>query len=250
MMIRAILVDDEKFGREALQGALKHYCPEVEILASCSSAKEGLTAISVHQPDLVFLDIQMPHMTGFDMLQEIGQPDFDTIFVTAHDSFALKAIKYSAFDYLLKPLDIEELVNSMRKYQQERKSVYRETQYQQLIEHLQKKLERPEKLAIPTSDGMEFIQVEDIIFCQASGNYTVLQLTRTGTIVTAKTLKELQGLLEANGFCRVHHAYLINLKHIQKYIKGEGGQVLLTDKHEVDISRRRKDEFLRRISKL
>ncbi|MEM7372434.1 MAG: response regulator [Bacteroidota bacterium] len=247
-MIQTIIIDDEADARESLSMALKTYCSEIHVLAECSSAIEGLQRIQEHKPELVFLDIQMPHMTGFEMLQQLETIDFSTIFVTAYDTYAIKAIKFSAFDYLLKPLDIDDLQESVQRLVEEKKEEA-DPRYKHLFNNLNPKSPQPfERLAISTSEGMEFIQVEDIIYCQASGNYTVVHLPNKQHLLVSKTLKDFELLLEDKGFCRVHHASLINLKHIQKYIKGEGGYVLLNDGHSVDISRRRKEEFLKRIA--
>lgn len=247
-MIKSIIIDDEADARESLQMALNTYCPEVHIVATCASASEGLQAIERFQPDLIFLDIQMPHMSGFDLLKQLDTIDFATIFITAYDSFAIKAIKFSAFDYLLKPLDIEDLQESIQRFVEETKEKV-DVRYEQLFHNLHPSTAQSfERLAISTSEGMEFIQVEDMIYCQASGNYTVVHLISKKQLLVSKTLKEFELLLGDKGFCRVHHASLIHLKHVQKYIKGEGGYVLLSEGHSVDISRRRKEEFLKRIA--
>lgn len=246
-MIRTILIDDEVDGREALLHALQTYCQELEILQVCASATEGLEAIQQLEPHLVFMDIQMPHMSGFEVLQRLGQIDFKVIFVTAHDQYAIKAIKFSALDYLLKPIDVDDLLHAVKRYQQQAELTAKD-QFHHLFSNLSLTSTQFEKLAVPSMDGVEFVPVQDIIFCQADGNYTKIHLHGGKELLASRTLKEFELLLSEVGFCRVHHGSLINLKHIRKYIKGEGGYLILSEGHEVPVARRRKEGLLRRLS--
>ncbi len=246
-MIRTLLIDDEEDGREVLKMALEKYCPGIELLAVCSSGAEGLAAIAQHQPELVFLDIQMPEMSGFELLEQVQEINFEVIFVTAHDHYAIKAIKFSALDYLLKPIDVDELQQTIKRFQLQKRH---HSQYQSVLTNMKNIHGKMEKLAIPNLEGMEFIQTSDIIYCEADGNYTCIYLQEEQKLMVSKKLKDFEQVLSESGFCRVHHASLINLHHVQKYIKGDGGYVVLSEGHHVDISRRKKDDFLRLISHL
>lgn len=246
-MIKTIIIDDEADGRDSLVHAIQTYCQDLEIIRVCSSAPEGLEAIQQDDPDLVFLDIQMPHMSGFEVLQRAGNTDFKIIFVTAHNQYAIKAIKFSALDYLLKPVDIDDLLQAVKRYQQQADKTMKD-QFHHLFSNLSLTSSHFEKLAIPSIDGIEFIPVQDIIFCQADGNYTKIHLSNRNSLLASRTLKDFEMLLSDVGFCRVHHASLINLKHISKYIKGEGGYLMLSGGHEVPVSRRRKGALLKRLS--
>ena len=247
-MIQAIIVDDEIDGREALRLAIQRHCPALQVVAVCSSAPEAKRAILKLKPKLVFLDIQMPHMSGFDLLEQMEQIDFATIFVTAFDSFAIKAIKFSAFDYLLKPLDTDDLQTAVERFVSEQEAQPVLPQYDHLLHNLKAGPVTFERLAIPTPEGLEFVPLDKIIYCQANGNYSIIHMRDRQQYLVSRSLKECESLLEEQGFCRVHHASLINLTHVQKYIKGEGGYVILSEGHHVDISRRRKEEFLKRIA--
>lgn len=247
-MIQTIIIDDEADARKALSRLLEKYCPEVEVIAQCTSGQEGLVAIQQHQPELVFLDVQMPHMTGFELLETLGNPPFSVIFTTAYDTYAIKAIKFSALDYLLKPIDIDDLRAAIRRFTDQQQKDLLTQQYQTLLSHTQQQNNPLQRLAIPTLDGMVFVAVADMIHCQADGSYTQIYLAGQEQMLVSKTLKEFEQLLSGSGFCRVHHASLINLKHIQKYVKGEGGYVILSEGYQVNVSRRRKEEFLRQLT--
>jgi two-component system, LytTR family, response regulator len=249
-MIKTIIIDDEADGRETLLLLIREYCPEIEISALCSTADEGNGMIHKHQPDLVFLDIQMPHKSGFNLLEELGGFDFEVIFVTAHDRYAIKAIKFSALDYLLKPVDVDELQKAVRKAKERIGQKGLRNNYESLLKNMKHPAGRLEKLAIPAFDGIIFEKVDDIIYCKADGNYTNLIFTGKRNLLVSKNLKDFDGLLSECGFFRVHHASLINMKHIKKYVKGEGGYVILEEGHHVDVSRRKKEQFLGLLNKV
>lgn len=249
-MIRTIIIDDEADARDALKLAISKYCPEVNLIGVYATPEEGIEAIKKLKPALIFLDVQMPHLSGFDVLQQLSPIDFDVIFVSAYDRYAIKAIKFSALDYLMKPVDIEELVHAIQKVKERLPATNNDFQYQSVINNIQMKSGKIERLAVPTSTGIDFFNVDDIIYCRADGSYTTLFLADNKNCLVSKNLKDFENLLSDSGFCRVHHSSLINLKHVQKYIKGEGGYVLLSDGHHVDISRRKKDEFLALLAKL
>ena len=243
-MITAIIIDDETKGRLALRQKLQSYCPDVTILAEAADGIEALSAIEKHHPQLIFLDIEMPKMNGFEMLNAIKEKNFHIIFTTAYDQYAIKAIKYAAFDYLLKPVDIEELITAVARI-----AGSETDQTKKQIELLQQNMQHPKKhlnkLAIPTLDGLLFFDINDIIHLEAQSNYTNIFFTNKPKILASKTLKEFEDLLPTDIFFRVHHSYLINLNYIKKYIRGDGGQIELQNGVLVDVSRRKKEEFLK-----
>lgn len=243
-MITAIIIDDEADGRDALQIALEKYCPEVAIAGIYATPEEGIAGIRQLKPSIVFLDVQMPQMSGFDVLQQLSPIIFEVIFVSAHDRYAIKAIKFSALDYLLKPVDVDDLIHAVKKVKERLHKENNSYQYQSVLNNIQFKSGKIEKLAIPSLTGIDFFDTNDIIYCRADGSYTTLFLKDKQSCLVSKNLKDFENLLAESGFCRVHHSFLINLRHVQKYVKGDGGYVLLTEGHHADISRRKKDEFL------
>ena len=249
-MIRTIIIDDEEDGRNGLNIALKKYCPEIDVQHICESPEKGIEVIKKNKPDLVFLDIQMPNMSGFDLLQQLAPVNFEVIFVTAHDHYAIKAIKFSALDYLLKPIDIDDLIHAVKRVKERVSIEPTAFRYQSILNNIQYKSREIEKLAVPTLEGIDFFETQDIIFCKADGNYTVLYLKGKANKIVCRNLKDFESLLTEPAFCRVHHAALINMKHIQKYVKGEGGHVILTEGHQVEISRRKKESFLQLLNKV
>jgi two-component system LytT family response regulator len=249
-MIRSIIIDDESLGRQSIKTALEKNCPEVVIVALCENAKQGIDAIKDLKPDLIFLDIQMPGMSGFDLLQHLAPVTFEVIFVTSYDQYAVKAFKFSALDYLLKPLDTDELIQAVNKVKHKADAINITHRFESLMNNIHFKTGKIEKVAIPTHDGIDFFNTDDIIYCQAEGSYTTLFMLGNRKEIVARTLKDFENLLGSSGFCRVHNSSLINLKHVQKYIKGEGGYVILAEGHHADISRRKKDEFLNILHKI
>ncbi|QHT70580.1 response regulator transcription factor [Rhodocytophaga rosea] len=249
-MIHTLIIDDEADGRNALRIAIEKYFPEVSIKGIYETPEQGLEAIRTTTPDLVFLDVQMPHMSGFDLLKHVSPFNFEVIFVTAHDQYAIKAIRFSALDYLLKPVDIDDLRVALEKVKERLHHKNAQHQYQSVLHNIQHKAGKIERLAVPTQEGIEFFNTADIIFCEAEGSYTQLILTQKRKQLVSRNLKDFESLLADSGFCRVHHTYLINLRHVHKYIRGEGGYVIMTDNHHVDISRRKKEEFLQLLDKL
>jgi two-component system LytT family response regulator len=242
-MITAILIDDEVTGLQSLQLAIEKYCPNVEIAGVYNSPEKGLAGIKEINPDLVFLDVQMPGMSGFDVLQQASPVTFDVIFVSAHNQYAIKAIHFSALDYLLKPVDVDELIHAVNKIK-DRPTQNSSYQYQSVINNIQLKAGKIGKLAVPSLAGIDFFNIQDIIYCKADSSYTTIVLKDSAEVIVCKNLKDFENMLVDAGFCRVHHSYLVNLSHVQKYVKGDGGYIVLTGNHHVAISRRKKDEFL------
>lgn len=243
-MIRCVLIDDESNSLEMMEWLLKTYCPQVKIEAMCNAASKGIEAINKHKPDLVFLDIEMPHMNGFDMLEQFDKLSFDVVFCTAYDQFAIRAFKYSALNYLLKPIDPEDLKETIRRIE-EKKTTPSKEQIELLFQNI-KQTVRPtaQRIALTTGDGMIFVPTQDILYCQAESNYTSVVLAGGKKIVVSKVLKDIDEALSGPDFFRVHNSYLINLNQISKFVRGDGGYVIMTDGATVSISRSRRQEFM------
>ena len=244
-MIRAIIIDDELRSRNVIRNILSSYCEDVEILAQAASVKEGVDCIRKYIPDAVFLDIEMPDGTGFDLLQQISDIRFHIIFITAFDQYAIKAIKFSALDYLLKPVEPHQLIDAVNKIN---KTPVNFDTISHQISTLLKNRNGIERIALPTLDGFKFISARDIIRCRSDNNYTNFFLNNGEKIIVTRTLKEYEDILSDLEFVRVHQSHLINIRYIDRYIKGDGGIIVMVDGSEVEVSRRRKDEFLRKLS--
>lgn len=242
-MIPTLIIDDEADGRDALRMALTRYCPEVILLGDYGVPEEGLAAIRELKPKLVFLDVQMPGMSGFDLLQRAQPVSFEVIFVSAYDRYAIKAIRFSALDYLLKPVDVDELIRAIQRVNA-RKQVPTAHHLQSAGYNLPGRSGKIERVAVPSAAGIDVFETDEIIFCRAEGSYTQIYLRSGLTQLVSRNLKDFEELLSESGFCRVHHSFLINLRHVQRYLKGEGGQAIMTGGHHVDIARRKKESFL------
>lgn len=247
-MIRSIIVDDEEKSREALRNILTRHCPSVQVMELCDSVDSAAEAIARVQPQLVFLDVEMPFRNGFALLEKIPNPGFKVIFTTAYDQYAIQAIKFSALDYLLKPIDVDDLKNAVRRLE----SAQHKTEEQNLsLELLRSALNlknKSAKIAVPTFDGLQMILVEDIVKCTADESYTHLTLLNGQKVMVSRILKEFEDLLADYNFLRVHNSSLINLVHVKKYVKGEGGYVIMVNDDSVEVSRRRKPELLQQLS--
>jgi two-component system, LytTR family, response regulator len=244
-MIKAILVDDELHGLETLSILLNDYCPEVKVMEKCPSAKKALEAIDKLKPDLVFLDIEMPVMNGFELLEQFEQIPFSVVFTTSYDQYAIKAIRFSALDYLLKPVDPKELIAAVHKVNKQKNPPTNE-QLQMLMNQLHHKESRFTKIAVPTSEGFELIPADEIIRCEADDNYTHLFLKNKTKVIACRTLKEMEEQFsEFTHFLRVHHSYIVNLNEVVKYVRGDGGYLIMTDGTSVNVSRSRKEALLK-----
>ena len=244
----AIIVDDEKHCRDVLALLLQKHCPTVNLLASCGDGQSGLDAIEMHHPDIVFLDIEMPGMSGFDMLEATRFTNFEVIFTTAYNEYAIKAIRHNALDYILKPIDKDELIQAVSRMQTVQ-PVKETTRVENFVEYLTRQ-KMGDRIALPTSDGLQILQSEEIWYCESEGGYTRFYLTNGKISLISKTLKEVQDVLEAKGFCRVHHSYLINLRYVQKYVRGDGGEVIMANGKNIPVSRNKKQEFLNFLEKI
>jgi len=245
-MITATIVDDEPYSCEALVTLLERHCPDVKVLDICYSAASALKSLNEQKPQILFLDIEMPHMNGFELLKKLPAIDFELVFTTSYDQYAIKAIRFSALDYLLKPIDWEELKKAVQKAIDSMKHPL-----PQQIEILLQKLNHPtiavNKIAIPTMEGLQMVLVESIINCESDRNYTVLFLKNKQKLIASRSLKEIEEMLEDYSFARVHHSHLVNLNEVEKYIKGEGGYLLMSDGRAVDVSRSRKEILLKKL---
>jgi two-component system, LytTR family, response regulator len=245
-MLKAIIVDDELKSRESLRILIEDFCEGIQIQQLCQNVAEVVAAIDEIEPDVVFLDIQLQRETGFDLLTQLKNYNFAVIFTTAYSEFAIKAFKFSAIDYLLKPIDIEELRGAIKKVGR-RNSNDIEEKINQLFQNLQSKNTDNYKLALPTSDGLVFVRVSDILYCVASSNYTEINMVDSKKHLVSRTLKEYEDILVEQNFFRIHNSYLINLNRIKKYVRGEGGYVVMNNDVSLDVSKRKKDGFLSRI---
>lgn len=241
-MIKAILIDDERNSIEMLEWLLTTYCPEVSIQSMCQSAEEGIKAIKEIRPDVIFLDIEMPKMNGFDMLETFKEIDFAIVFTTAYDKFAVRAFRYSALNYLLKPVDPEDLKATVARLN-EKKSAPSKEQMELLFQNLINNNMQVERIALSTNDGLIFVQTKNITYCKADSNYTHVVMADGQKILVAKTLKEIDETLSGKDFFRVHNSFLVNINHITKFVRGDGGYILMPDKTEIVISRSKRDEF-------
>ena len=239
-MITALIVDDEKKNHECLTKLLEEYCPEVKLLGQVSSVDEALDFISKNRPQLVFLDVEMPNGTGFDLLRKVPAIDFKIIFVTAHAHYAIKAIRFSAVDYILKPIDTDDLIKAVEKVSTELDSSG-PTQYDTLLENLS--ATTTYKIAIPVKDGYAFLLPDEIIRLHADGAYTHIH-TAGEKFTGTKNIKEYEDLLSEYGFFRSHNSHLINLKHVKRFSRLDGYFVHMSDNSVAEISRRKKDEFI------
>ncbi|HLX92249.1 MAG TPA: LytTR family DNA-binding domain-containing protein [Puia sp.] len=245
-MLTAIIVDDEIHCCRTLETLLKKECPAVNVLASCNSAEEGLRSIHASNPDLVFLDVEMPRMNGFQMLGQLQTIDFHLIFVTSYDAYALKAIRFSAIDYLLKPVERDELKLAVEKVILRMQAPSR-AQLDIILEKLKQPVSPANKIALPTMEGLQMVAVESIIHCEAEDNYTTLYLKNKKKVVVSSTLKVIEELLEDHCFIRIHRSFLVNINEIEKYVKTDGGFVVMSDGVQVYVSRNKKEELIRRL---
>lgn len=239
-----MIIDDEPDCCDVLVTLLERYCPTVTVVAACTSSEDAFNRLKMNDDvQLVFLDIQMPHMNGFELLEKLQPFRFSVIFTTSYDQYAIKAIRYSALDYLLKPVDKSELQAAVKRAA--------DTLHQpisQQLEILMQRLNQPRlvnRIALPTMEGLQVIPTDSIISCTSSSNYTILSLKENQKLVVSRTLKEIEEMLAEHAFLRVHHSYLVNLNEIRKYNRGEGGNLIMSDGSSVDVSRSRKEQLLK-----
>lgn len=251
-MIKAVLVDDEKIALAGLATRLQTLCPQVTVLAQFDDPRQAVEEVPLLTPELVFLDIEMPHMNGFTLLKQLAPVQFDVIFTTAYSQYAIDALRISALDFLLKPIDPKELVTAVSKHEEKRRqhtiNAHSLEAQLQLFFAAQQQPGKLSTIALPVLDGLEFIEVDSIVKVQGENVYSVFWTNTGRKIVVSRTLKETEQILSRWNFLRVHKSVIINLGYIKRYIKGAGGTVILTDGTEVEVSRRAKNEFLKRIN--
>ena len=255
--MKVIITDDEILVAQNLEMLLKRYCPDIIVEGIAHSAKDAEALIRDKRPDIVFLDVEMPNGNGFDLLKRFDQINFGVIFVTAFDHYAIKAIKYSAIDYLLKPVDIQDLVIAVNKAKAEigknvtavqgdeqikNKSVNQGLNL--LLNNLAQPSARLQKLTLPTMDGMIFVNIDEILYCKSDGNYTSFYLANGQTPMATRQIGTYEDLLPEPLFCRIHRQYIVNVNKVSKYIKGRGGYVVMSDGKVIDVSVRKKEDFL------
>lgn len=243
-MIKAIIIEDESKSRALLQSLVEKHCEGVEIVGAAENVKSGIALIKEKKPDLLFLDVAMPDGTGFDVLEAVKEQNFEIIFTTAFDEYAMKAIKYSALDYLLKPIDLDELQEAVKKLKERGEMERDKKSVEFLLENVKEKKSTYSKITLPTGNAYEIVNVKDIVRCEADGNYTKFFLTDKRRLLISNSMKHYEELLPENDFIRVHHSHLININHVLRYVKTDGGFVVMSDESEVEISRRKKDAFL------
>ncbi len=246
-MLRAIIIDDEAHMRQSLEKLVKDYCPNIKLVAKADGVETGFDAIKRHHPDLVLLDIQLKDGTGFDLLKKLEPIDFKVIFITAYDEYAIKAIKFSALDYLLKPVGAEDLKEAIDKAE---KLVIKKLNTQLGVLEDDMRSGGNKKIILKTFENIYLVKVSDIIYCKAEDNYTEFHLLDAVKILVSQTLKEYEEILSDFGFFRVHQSYLINLVHIKRFEKAEGGSVILTDDHKVPVASRKKDQVLELLNRI
>ncbi len=250
-MVKVLIVDDEQHCIDRLSKLLyPSHSNLLEISGTALTVEEGVEKITSLNPDLIFLDVQIDDKTGFDLLRTLPEINFAIIFTTAYEKFAIQAIKFSAIDYLLKPIDDADLNAAIVKFMKERSQKLTAQKIDILLENTKNKKDLPKKIIVPTVNGFEFLEIADIARCKSDINYTTIYLKDKHKLVVAKTLKEFEELLSGHPFFRVHNSHLINLNFIKSYNKGKGGSVILTDGTEIEVSFRRKDDFLKRLSEL
>lgn len=247
-MLKTIIIDDEQNVREVLSKLLADYCPDVKVEAFATNNEEGTKLIKELQPDLVFLDVEFPEKSGFELIDELKHEEFDVIFISGHEEYALKAFKTEAVDYLLKPFNVEELEVAVNKVLEKRR---KESSVRYADVFLQKwNGSQDRQVALTSSDGLLFVKVKDIIYCKGDGAYTYFYMKDSDRITVSKNLKEFEELLRDMGFYRVHKSYLINLNQMKKYVRGDGGHVIMSNGDSVDVSKRKKEGFLSNLSKV
>lgn len=248
-MLRAILVDDEINSTDVLHWQLNTYCPSVNVLCECNTPEDALEKISTLQPDVVFLDIEMPGMNGFELLSKLKPLTFDVIFITAYNQFAVKAFRENAADYLLKPVEKEDLKAAVEKVMQREKHQATE-KLDSMLKIFKEQMRATRKIALPTNDGIAFLNVDQIIRIESESNYSFVFLVSGEKVCITKTLKQVEEALEDQPFYRVHQSHIVNLHHIQKFVREDGGYLVMSDRSNITVARQRKEGFLELFSRL
>lgn len=243
--MKALIIDDEKHCSESLHIMLEQFAPEVQVVGETNDPFQGLGMITAHKPDVVFLDIEMPHLSGFEMLKKLDKIEFEIVFTTAYDEFAIQAFKVNALDYLLKPIGKEDLLHAVEKAKVRRGEQHPNFGVNALLNGMGEKAAGG-KISLPTMEGLEFVEANEIIRCESDSNYSYI-IFKDRKLTISKTLKEVQTQLEPFNFYRIHNSHLINLNHIQRYQRGAGGMVIMDNGDHVQVSRSKKADFLGKI---
>lgn len=247
--ITAVIVEDEAHCREALTGLLQQHFPAVDIRGAATDVAGALDLVQREKPALLFLDVELGDRTGFELLEEFGPERPHVIFTTAHEGYAVKALRFSALDFLLKPIDPDELQAAIDKVKRMQQPQHPD-QFIALMRNMMRHTRNGNRIALPVSDGLEMVDTDTILFCESDGNYTRVHRPDHKPLLIARTLKEFEDLLTTRHFIRVHHAYLINVQHVRKYVRGEGGEVIMDDGTSVAVSRRKKQELMDGLARL
>ncbi len=250
-MITAVLIDDDKHLREGLKALLQRYTNQINIVGEAESVKSGVEILELMQPQVIFLDIHLSDGTGFDILEQLkGKTTAHIVFITAHEQYALKAFKFSALDFILKPVDPEELQNTIIKIKE---VVGKSNSFEHidlLLENIRKKVDNFKRIALSTSDGIHLFEVTDIIRCESKGNYTEFFIKNHKPVLISRTLKEYEEILSEHGFERIHQSHLINLSYLKSYIKSDGGYVIMADNTNIPLAQSKKEKLQELIKSL
>jgi two-component system LytT family response regulator len=249
-MLKAVIIEDEEMGRQYLENLINDVGGQISLVGAADSVSSGLDLIKHQKPDVVFLDIQMHSETGFDLLERLPSIDFEIIFTTAYEHYALKAIKFCAIDYLLKPIDSQDLRMAIEKVEKRRSKDNLSKNFEVLLQNIKNTNTEHHQIALATNDGLVFVRVNNILYCESDGPYTNFFIKNADKIMTSKNLKEYEDLLTDHNFFRIHKSYLVNMAEIKRYIRGDGGQVIMTNGKALDVSKRKKEAFLSLLSKI
>jgi two-component system LytT family response regulator len=248
-MLRTIIIDDEAHMRQTLEKLIKQFCPQINLVATAGGVKTGVEAIRKYNPDLILLDIKMNDGTGFDLLKQLQPVDFKVIFITAYDQYAVKAFKFSAIDYLLKPVDSDELAEAVCKAENLMQKDFK-TQLDTLEENMRSEDKANKKIILKTFENIYLVKVKDINYCESEGSYTAIHLLNGNKILVSTTLKDYDDLLGDSGFYRVHKSFLINIRHINRFEKGDGGNIVLENECKVPVASRKREELMEMFGRL
>ena len=244
MKATAVIVEDEERSRKALTGILERQFPHIQLLGQADDVASGLALVTEARPDILFLDIELGERSGFDLLDALGTVRPHVIFTTGHEGYAVKAIRFSALDYLLKPVDPQELGIAIGKAADAAHLPQHPAQFMALLKNLAQRAENGRRIALPVSDGLEMVAIDDILYCESDGHYTTLRLVDQRRLTVSRNVGQFEDMLDKDQFIRVHHSFLVNMRRVSRYVKGEGGELIMADGTNVQVSRRKKQEVL------
>lgn len=244
---KAFIVEDEKRNINVLKNLLKLHCPMVNVIGEAGNVDDAVMALSINQPDIVFMDIELGDSVSFEILDRLSNRNFSLIFITAFNHYAIRAFKYAAIDYLMKPVNHRELIEAVDRSINDKQKKDNSARIDLLLKAILEPKSKIQKLALPTLEGLIFIDTNDIVKLEADGSYTIFHFLKKNTLMVSKPIKEYEEFLEEENFMRVHHSFIINLNQIKKYVRGSGGHVIMNDDSLVDVSVRKKEDFLKRV---